>query len=89
MKYIYSVKSGHLYNGRFEFTRTNLYSSLAKAKAEIKNVIEINKGFDIENDTFDFGGFNIKFNEQITYNCLSTDDKPMRLRLVLEKVIVE
>ena len=87
MKYVYLVKSSYLYNGRFEISRTNCYSSLSKAKAEIKNVIEVNKGFNIETETMDFG-FGL-LNEQTTYNCMSTDGREMKLRLILEKMLVE
>ena len=85
MKYVYLVKNYYLYNGRFEINRTNCYSSLSKAKSEIKNVIEVNKGFNVETETMDFG----LLNEQTTYTCMSTDGREMKLRLILEKMLIE
>ena len=89
MVYVYVVKRGQLMNGRYEFHATNIYSSEKIARQSIANSLEVNKATNVVVDELTFGGNNVKFTEQTTYNTISTDGRMFSARIVLEKVVVE
>jgi hypothetical protein len=86
-KSIYVLQTGGLSNidNLFHFYDIEVFSSKKKIEAEIQNRILINGGTHVVRDE-GYCGIGTKSNVLITYNCFSTDGKPMRVRYqLLEK----
>jgi hypothetical protein len=86
-KSIYVLQTGGLskIDNQFHFYELEVFSSKKKIEREIENRILVNKGTDVVRDE-GYCGTGTKSNVLVTYNCLSTDGQPMRIRYqLLEK----
>jgi hypothetical protein len=86
-KSIYVLQIGDLssIDNLFHFYDLEVFTSRKKIEQAIQNRIEVNKGTDVVRDE-GYCGIGTKSCTFITYNCLSTEGKPMRVRYkLLEK----
>lgn len=86
-KSIYVLRTGGLskIDNQFHFYELEVFSSKKKIEQEIQNRIEINKGTNIVRDE-GYCGIGTRSSILVTYDCLSTDNNPMRIRYeLLEK----
>jgi hypothetical protein len=84
MKKVHILRRGQLNTttNRYEFHDIEPFSSFAKAMKEVNKAYEINKGTDFEQELLHNGEW------IFTYNCLSTDGKPIRVRdLIVTKEV--
>lgn len=91
MKYVYELRFMEYSNlkGMYFQNKHRVFSSRKKATKEAFNVIEINKGTDVnvgEIDNHKSYVYDSLDNQVIDYNCLSVDNNPMKLRLVICKM---
>ncbi len=84
--YLLKVASFNDTTNRFEFYRDEAFSSRAKLERAIENMIDCNNGYNISREEFDFSSYREK---HITYSCVSTDNRPMRVRYVCRKLKVQ
>ena len=82
---VYLLKVASLNNTtqRFEFYRDEVFSSKAKLERAVENMIDCNNGYNISREEMDFSSYKEK---HITYSCVSTDGRGMRVRYVLRKM---
>ena len=86
-KSIYVLQTGGLSNidNQFHFYEIEVFSSKKKIEQEIQNRIEVNRGTNVVRDE-GYSGIGTRSNILVTYDCLSTDGRPMRIRYqLLEK----
>ncbi len=86
-KSIYVLQTGGLskIDNQFHFYEIEAFSSKKKIEQEIQNRIEVNKGTNVVRDE-GYRGIGTLSNILVTYDCLSTDGNPMRIRYqLLEK----
>ena len=84
--YLLKVATFNKTTDRFEFYRDEVFSSRVKLENAVKNMIDCNKGYNVIREEMDFS------NEKeihITYGCLSTDGREMRVRYVFRKIKVQ
>ena len=85
MKYVYELEFRQLnvYTKFFEVYRTELYSSLRKAKKTLENVIEVNKGYSINYDKSFYLSETIARVDYLTIE--NTQRKETNERLIISK----
>jgi len=86
MKKVHIVETGTLNEktNTFQFYRTEPFSSRKKAEDDVNNIIEEVGGTGVEREA----GLANESDELITYNCLSTDNNPMKVRKVIKTLEV-
>jgi len=84
MRYVYILKVGSWDKATqsFNFYDVIPFSSKKGIRHGVKNMMEVNKAYDIENNYTHYLTDDYKM---VTYKCLSTDGKEMRVRYVLTK----
>jgi len=87
----YLLKCGQLNKStnQFEFYDFDIFSSKKKALADIKNRIDVNKGFCVSEELINIGDVR-HLNLQVTYDCMSAPfrdelSRPMKIRYCLYK----
>jgi len=83
MKYVYELARADLneQTRTFEFWRSWFYSSETKVRQELEVELEVNKATNIERD--DEWGSDIL--TQVDYSTKSTENNPMRIRIVAKR----
>ena len=89
-KYCYVLSIGSLskIDDKFHFYDIEVFTSKKKVEKSIKNRIEINKGSDV---VYEDGLTGLTSLESwlVTYNCLNTDGKEMRVRYVVRQTVLK
>ena len=87
-KNIYLLEVGNLNNFKdeFQFYDREPFTSKKLMEEHISRRIECNKGTNVVREEVDFGSMARDKYTMITYDSVSIDDKPMRIRYLLRKL---